>query len=315
MQEISVVVTMDCEPTKATTHADATGPVDFAQSERAILGYFEIAKSYGFPVTFFVHPETILHQNAMFKELARQGACIGLHMHPWKYSVFRYGGKRFLAHYGELGARDQLALLSEASALWHEGMGERPLYFRPGTFSANDSTYDVLEKLGFRGGSASAPGRVFREIYAVWTGAEPDPHRAHAHFRQVAGDLQFANMPLSADFSRLLTDKRGRQRHADFRPDIDWQALYDISYRTIAQNIVRQTLERAPSVPCLSTISHNHFEYRDRSAAPCQRFVAMLDAISEACHDAGVKPVGATNANIVDRVLALDPVRRDFAYI
>ena len=61
------------------------------------MGYFETAMSYGFPVTYFVHPETILVQADLFKDLRARGACIGLHMHPWKYSHWRYGGRRYLA--------------------------------------------------------------------------------------------------------------------------------------------------------------------------------------------------------------------------
>lgn len=315
MKQINVVVSMDCEPTKATTHPTATGPQDFAQSERAITGYWEIAKSYGFPVTFFVHPETILAQADMFKALKSEGACIGLHMHPWKYSQCYYGGKRYLAHYGELSEEDQVALLSEAIALFREGMGERPLYFRPGTFSANDAAYGVLTRLGFRGGSVSAPGRVFKEIRSNWTHAELDPHRPHPIYRHIPGDLEFGNMPLSADVSRLLTQKDGRQRYADFRPDVDWPGQFDISYKTIAQNILAQVTERAPAVPVLNTISHNHYEYRDASHPACQRFKVMLDEIAAACERAGVTAVGTTMDDIAGQVLATPVESQEFSFI
>jgi hypothetical protein len=315
MREINVVITMDCEPTKETTNPKATGPRDFAHSERAITGYFEIAKSYGFPVTYFVHPETMIVQHDIFRDLKAQGACVGLHMHPWKYSQWRYGGERFRAHYGELSETDQIALLSESIALWREAMGERPLYFRPGTFSANDAVFSVLAELGFRGGSVSAPGRVFKEIRAMWALTELDPHRAHRTFRNVAGDLDFANMPLSADVSNLMSDSPGRQRPADFRPDVDWPGRFGISYRTIAENILGQVTARAPKIPVLNSISHNNFEYRDRSEAACQRFVTMLDEMVAACERAGVRPVGTTVAAITDQVLALPPEEPPFAYI
>jgi hypothetical protein len=109
MDEIRVVVTMDCEPTTATTDPSATGPKDWFAGERAVRGYADISRAYGFPVTYFIHPETALAQAGVFNDLAANGACLGLHMHPWKYALWRYGGRRFMAHYGgltedELGA-------------------------------------------------------------------------------------------------------------------------------------------------------------------------------------------------------------------
>ncbi len=315
MNEIKVAITMDCEPTTQTSHGSATGPKTFAVSERAIRGYFEIARSYGFPVTYFVHPETILIQADLFKELQANGCGVGLHMHPWKYALWRHNGQKFKAHFGELSEQNQIALLSEASALWHQAMGEAPRLFRPGTFSANDSTFRVLEGLGFSGGSISAPGRIFREIKSVWVGAEPDPHRAHANFRLVPGDLKFANMPLSADFSTWLTTPNGRKRHPDFRPDIDWVEKYGISYQTIANNITQQILERAPSVPVINSISHNHFDYSDPSDPACQRFKGMLDEIAKACDRAKLKTVGSTVSDVVDCVTKSKPRKEEFLYI
>ncbi len=110
MKEISVVITMDCEPSTATSHPKATGPRDWAMGERAVLGYAGIAKEYGFPCTFFVHPETILAQADLFRQLEREGHCVGLHMHPWKYSYWRYRGERYRAHFGDLSDAEATAL-------------------------------------------------------------------------------------------------------------------------------------------------------------------------------------------------------------
>lgn len=315
MREISVVISMDCEPSTATSHPKAAGPRDWAMGERAVLGYAEIAKRYGFPCTFFVHPETILAQADMFRALEREGHCVGLHVHPWKYSYWRYGGERYRAHFGDLSEADATALLAEASALFHQAMGRPPPYFRPGTFSANDSSFRVLAALGFRGGSVSAPERVYRETRSVWSGCEPDPHRANATFRQIAGGLPFGNMPLSADLSQILTAPNGRRMPADFRPDTDWPGQYGVSYRSIAENILAQVIRRAPAVPVLNAISHNMFEYRDPADAVCQRFRVMLDELAGACERAGVKPVGTTVADIAERAVRVSPPEEEFAYI
>ena len=65
-------------------------------------------------------------------------------------------------------------------------------------------------------------------------------------------------MPLSADFSQPLAGPSGRSMFADFRPDVDWPGQYNVSYRTIATNIVAQVCERRPAVPVLNSITHNH---------------------------------------------------------
>ncbi len=157
MTTIRVVLTMDCEPTTATSHPAATGPSDWTAGEDAVRGYFDMAAEFGWPVTFFVHPEAATAQPTLFRELEGRGACLGLHMHPWKYSLWRHKGKRFFAHYGGLSRDEQSELIEEAALLWAEAIGHRPGYFRPGTFSANDAIFAVLTQHGFRGGSCTAP--------------------------------------------------------------------------------------------------------------------------------------------------------------
>jgi hypothetical protein len=312
VRDIKVVLTMDCEPTTATSHPAATGPATWSAGEDAVCGYVEIAARYGLPVTLFVHPEAAIAQSAMFRELERNGACLGLHMHPWKYSLWRHAGRKYMAHYGGLSAIEQKDLLAEASAVWAEAIGHQPEYFRPGTFSANDAIFQVLEAQGFRGGSCTAPGRVIPEMQAVWTAGQPDPHRASAIFRQALGTLDFANMPLSADFSRHLAGPGGRSMYADFRPDVDWPGQYDVSYRTIATNIVAQVRDRAPSVPVLNSITHNHYAYRDAADPVYRRLRVMLDEMMAACETAELRPVGTTLRNVVDEVLARPPVQEPF---
>jgi hypothetical protein len=54
VQEIKIVLTMDCEPTTATSHPAATGPATWSVGEGAVCGYVDIAAKYGLPVTLFV---------------------------------------------------------------------------------------------------------------------------------------------------------------------------------------------------------------------------------------------------------------------
>lgn len=312
MKEVAVMMTMDCEPTKATSHPTATGPRSWEDGEAAVRGYWEAGKARGFPITYFIHPETAIGQPELFKQLEKEGACLGLHMHPWKYSVWRHNSNRFFAHYGDLSVEEQRALLAECAPLWSEAIGHAPLYFRPGTFSANDGIFKVLTELGFRGGSCSAPGRAVTEMRAIWSGAEPDPHRAHAEFRQIRGDLEFVNVPLTMDFSQLLTGRSGRRMYADLRPDIDWPDQYGVAWDTIAHNILAQLAERAPAVPVVTVITHNHYDYFSDQEPAKQRLAAMLDALESAAAVAQIRLVGTTLDQVVDAVLASPALTEPF---
>lgn len=312
MDRINIAITMDCEPITSLTHASATGPDTWALGERAVRGIAAITRDFGFGITYFIHPEPALAQPDLFRDVEAQGACIGLHMHPWKYSLSRHGGRRYLEHYGGLSESEQRDLVSEASALWSEAIGRWPLYFRPGTFSANDAVFKVLAELGFRGGSCSLPGRQMPEMRANWTGTVPDPHRGHARFRQLEGDLDFAEMPLSTDFSIALSGRIGGKLHPDLRPDIDWLAQYDLTYDTIATHIVAQIVERAPAVPVINLVTHNHFDFSDPRHPATVRLTQALAAIRDACARAGVAAVPATMADIADAVLARPPAVQEF---
>ncbi len=143
-------------------------------------------------------------------------------------------------------------------------------------------------------------------MQAIWAGAQPDPHRPSPIFRQALGSLDFANM-LSADFSRALGGPAGRSMCGDFRPDVDWPGQYDVSYRTVATNIVTQVRERRPGVPVLNAITHNHYAYRGAADPVYGRLCVMLDEMA-ACDAAGLKVVGATLKEIADHALASAPV-------
>jgi hypothetical protein len=309
---LRIVLTMDCEPTTASTHGSATGPSDWAFGERAVTGYASIARSYGWPVSYFVHPETAQAQPDLFLDQERGGAHLGLHVHPWKYSMSRHAGTRYLEHSGGLSDDEQRALLDETSAIWAEAFGRRPDHFRPGTFSANDATFRILAERGFVGGSCSLPGRQMPEMRANWTGADPDPHRAHPVFRQLAGSLDLAEMPVSVDFSRSLQGKVGGRFHPDLRPDIDWRRAFGLSYADIATAIVAQVLERRPAVPVLNLLTHNQFDYADPGDAACMRLREALDAVVAACEACGVEPVGATVGDVTAAVRSREAPAQPF---
>jgi peptidoglycan/xylan/chitin deacetylase (PgdA/CDA1 family) len=303
MDEIFVAISMDCERGRVFTHPDASGPADFDASEAWVRAYFELAGAYGFPVSFFLHPEVADGQAPLFLDLERQGGFLGLHLHPWKF-----GDGRYQAHFGGLTENEQRAAVSEAAALWQRAIGRRPLHFRPGTFSANDSTFGVLVDLGFRGGSISAPGRIYQDLYSIWTGAPKDPHRPHRTFRQRLGTLPFANLPLTHDYSTLV-ESNGRRFHRDLRPD-----YVDADYPRIADNIVRQIIDRGPAIPMINMVTHNDHDYTDPDDRVRRNYDVVLEQIRIACERHGVRPVGTTVDHLCDMVLALPVEEEPFVH-
>ena len=202
MQEIKLVLTMDCEPTTATSHQRPRGQPHGAQA-RTGLRLREIAAQYGLPVTLFVHPEGG-RAIAMFRELERgalASACTCTHGNT-RCGVIR-GGSLWPTTAAFRPPNRGNSLPSQ------QGFGPIPLDIARNTFAPGPSRpmtpiFAVLEAQGFRGGSCTAPGRLIPEMQAIWSGGQPDPHRASGVFRQAQGNLDFANMPLSADFSMLL---------------------------------------------------------------------------------------------------------------
>jgi peptidoglycan/xylan/chitin deacetylase (PgdA/CDA1 family) len=299
--EIYIVVTMDCERPPSDAVPLASGPPDLMTSEAWVRAYARRAANYDLPVSFFLHPEVAADQADLYRELEADGACLGMHLHPWKFV-----GGRYKAHFGGMADERLRTCLEETTAMWCDAIGRHPLYFRPGTFSANDNAFRILAEQGFRGGSISVPGRFYPRQNAIWVGAEPDPHRGHVCFRQLPGALEFANMPVSVDLSRMI-EKDGKRFHWDLRPD-----FADADYDEIAQNIVAQTLARQPLVPVINMITHNDHDYTDNGERNSRNFEAVLRAITDACAAAKLDPVGTTIEKICDLVLAAPAVEPDF---
>lgn len=293
MDRVYIVITLDCERPRTETNDAASGPRDWKESEASIRGYVQLAREHGYSVSTFLHPEVAVAHASLLLELEAGGTCIdGLHLHPWKFGDGKYG-----AHLGSLSATEQCAVISEAIAVWQSGLSRRPLFFRPGTFSANDHTFRVLADLGFRGGSVSVPGRVYPDLNAIWTGCPPDPHRTHPSFRQMVGPMEFANMPLTVDMSHV-EKRNGRAFHKDLRPDDDGD------FQTMASNIVKSLKQRSPDIPVINMVTHNDNDFTDESNRVRSNYMAVLSAITDACHAAGLQPVSKSIADICDLVLA-----------
>lgn len=290
-----VLLTMDCETAKQEvsphgTRMSASGPQDYAESERSIRGYASIAESYGLPVTFLAHPEVAAGNRDLLLDLQGRGHCLGLHLHPYKFA-----GKGYLDDLGAYSAEQQREMLSAAADVWERAIGQRPLYFRAGYFSSNDSTFRVLQELGFRGGSLSNPGRVLPEHCSVWAGAEDYPHRANLDFRQIAGTSSFIEVPVSVDYLRpVQTGAAGEQGY-------EWPyvpARYD--HRAVVEHVLQRTRTNAPKYGTILLDTHNDQNYQDEAHLATVNLRLVLDSLFSLCEDMNIRPVGATLQTMCD---------------
>jgi hypothetical protein len=159
--------------------------------------------------------------------------------------------------------------------------------------------------LGFDGGRCSLPGRIAPKKSAVWAGAELDPHYTNAQFRMNKGSLEFIEMPLSVDTSKLLTSK-DITHYADLRIDADW-SLYGLDYLTIARNIVAQLKKRDPKVPVINFVAHNDENYGALNSRIAQNLRQCLEAVAQACKEQEFDLIPATIADVFGAVRASPP--------
>ena len=296
--DVSVILTMDCEPalfelSSLAIQLSGSGPATYEQGERSIRGYVEAADKAGYPVTLFAHPEVARAQTALLLELQSAGACLGMHLHPYKFDDQRY--PRDL---GGFDGDQQREMLSDAAKVWSEALGQHPSFFRGGVFSANDQTFGVLADLGFDGGSLSCPGRVLPQAMAVWAGAELYPHRANLSFRQISGDSDFIEVPISVDTSRPMA--RGDRHEAGF----EWPYIPSRNYdhRAVARGILKQSAEDDTMFPTYMTNTHQDQDYADPLHPASINLQSVFETLRETADENQAGLIGTTIAEMVGRV-------------
>ncbi len=305
MPDVAVLPTMDCEPPgpEITAHArskSATGPTDYDASEASIRGFVSLCDDLGLTPTVFVHPQVGEYHRDLFLDLRANGVCLGLHLHPYKLNP------DYTEDLGAYTAETQRTILTEAVDRWETIFDEHPRFVRPGVFSASDATYQVLDDLGFTGGSISTPGRVKPDAAAVWAGAPVDPHRGHAAFRMVPGDLDFVDAPVTVDRSRPVTGGHLGQGGYEslYVSDIEAEALdpdasaYDLA--AVTRNTLARIQRETPDHPALVTNTHNNMAYDDPDHQACENLRTVVRTAREYCDGTGLSPQPTTLAEFVE---------------
>jgi len=244
-----VCFTMDCERIKK--FSPPGGPETWELSERAIRGFSEVLLSHDLIGTFFIVPETAHRHRELFLELEEKGFELGMHLHPQSFGDLQY--KEYLGGYS---FQQQVDLLSQAAEQWTDAFGKVPRSFRPGNFSANDTTFRALYEVGFRQGSVSAPERIMPRYRAVWAGAYPYAHHVHPNFRLIPGELDFYEVPTTEDWDRRIWSGKSAM-------ELRVEAAEIEDHKQTIDKRISDMVEKQIPVKTIVVITHNSFEYKD----------------------------------------------------
>lgn len=300
--DINVILTMDCEPalfecSPLAIKLSGTGPATHEEGESSIRAYVEAADREGYPVTLFAHPEVAVAQTALLLELQNAGACLGMHLHPYKFDPVLY--PRDL---GAFTAGKQAEMISSASEVWSDSLGQHPRFFRGGVYSANDATFGVLVDLGFEGGSLSVPGRVLPRAMAIWAGAELYPHRANLSFRHISGDSDFIEVPMSSDISRPMDS--GELGEIGF--EWPYVASQKYGHAAIVRNVIARSINDSAEYPTYVTNTHQDQDYADPDHPASVNLRTIFATLRETALEFGIGLSGRTIAEMCDLVRSND---------
>lgn len=267
---LHIVFTLNCDPVAGPSFRE--GPKTWELSARAIEGFCARLDHAGYVPSLFVAPRAIEEHAPLLEELHDRGIELGILLHPPTVGDGQY--RNLLGTYDAVYQSELIELaLEQAEA----EIGFRPHSFRSRNFSANDETFRVLTGHGFRRGSVSNPGRHLPKEGAVWTGAVPDPHFAHATNRLQAGTLPFFEMPVTADIGERI--RRGLQ------PDLCSEGGF---FQQWIQPIIDNQLQRQAdaNVPfrSLCVYSHTAFPYfndNDRNTVTLDLLLLYFDSLRE----------------------------------
>jgi hypothetical protein len=273
-------IQVDCESTQR-------GIGDPSLGERSIRGLGEIFAENGVRATFVVIPSDMRVHAAIYRDLELRGHEIGLHVHPAEQG---YG--EFLGVYG---FEEQVRMLREGIDAFGEGMGRKPHAFTPGYFSANDHTYPALESLGLRHGTVSLPTRNLPQCACVWGNSPQDAHYPHRFNRCLIGDVDFVDVPMTADVESRMW---GGAHPQDLRIE-----LVDAKnhWYTIHKAVKRQ-LAAGDGLPVMyvKALTHNIFDYGDPRDFRRETMHGVIAAVREICGREGCEFVPATTGEIAE---------------
>lgn len=277
MKNLNVIFTMDCEAINGL--ASEGGPNDWDFCKRSIIGYCEVLLKKNFRATLFIVPFTANKLSRILLELEEEGVELALHYHPQDHAYKDYLG----AYDGE----QQLSMLSEASDMWAQAIGKKPESFRGGNVSANDYTFPALERLGFRQSSCCMPGRNFTRVKANWKGSPMYPYHTNKANRLIEGSLELLELPMTVDWESIMW---GGLTPLELRIEMVDARAHGF---TIRKNVDRQ-LKDDFSLPYISVLTHDIFDYSDKSEFRTHVLEGVIAEIERCAEANGMGLNGAT---------------------
>jgi hypothetical protein len=278
------------------------GPATWEVAEASTRGFIEVMEQWGLihGATLFVYPDVAMKQHNLYREMAKHGIEIGLHIHGMRYSRVKKP-----AWLGSLGYDDQREIIRMAKQDLEDVIGKPCLGYRACYASANHFTYPIIQELGFQWASTSASGSYKPEIYARWAGGWPFPYHPSRKNMLIPGDLAVYEITLTRGLHTFFMGNPDRplDMRAETPPEIVGSDGKNFR-RIIEENLVEMDRVDQP-VRVIIGASHNTNPYADPLSYQHKNLWHVCHLVRELCQTRGYEFIPASFLQIkqeADRV-------------
>lgn len=278
---LPLIFTMDCVPPEGPDAV--SGPESWDAACQSIRAFSDKLQQLEVKGTFFIEPTMLDHLGEDIENLHNQNMETGLLCHPQLHEY-----KSCLGSYSFDRQREIIRLVTQ---IWKNVLSDHPQTFRPGFFSANDYTYQVLCMENYQQGSCSLPGRVDMDQCCDWNGAFPFPHHTDPLDRKLAGTMELFEVPVSSDFE--TRSNPGVEMYTPPHLRIESPCINEHADQLI-DNTLRRMDEEETSLRSLTFVTHNAVCWGDSEDPHCERLTNMVNLVKESCERHGLTPIPST---------------------
>lgn len=282
---LHVVFTMDCVPPGGPDVV--TGPDSWDAGREAMKSFAEGLNEIDMMGTFFIAPSALKQMEETMEGLTEAGMEMGLLCHPQLH--------QYQSYLGSYSFDRQREIVHLVTQIWESRRGEAPETFRPGFFSANDYTYQVLCLEGYRQGSCSLPGRVDLDQCCQWDRAFPFAHHTDPLDRKLAGTMEFYEVPVSSEFE--AEGDTGTEMYTP--PHLRIESPYINEHAgDLIHEILNRMNEEDSSVRSLVFVTHNAVNWGAAEDPHLERLSNLVDLVREAGEEHGLTCQPTTLASL-----------------
>lgn len=277
---------IDCELPARTPYTDGIerepffgGPTTWDTAESSVRGFVDLMNRLGLQqgTSLFVYPDVARHQRALYRELAKAGVEIALHLNGLRYSRLKGDRAKWL---GAMSRAEQFEALRMARQDLEDAIGQPCLGYRACYGSANDDTFPILEELGFQWASNSS-GRCRQEFYADWSGNCRYPHRANREDKRLVGDMQLVEIPVTSGIRTFFNGNPNQplDLRAEGLPSIVGTKRERLR-EVIEENLLSMAQEGA-AIRAIIGASHNTNPFADAASHQAQNVTWIARHVEE----------------------------------